>query len=75
MGKTTGRRRKGRSKKKKKRDRITEGRNREKTTKKQKMIMEIKWIAEEWEILGKEEVAKEVKNLVLERSHKWIYIF
>ena len=39
------------------------------------MIMEIKWIAEEWEILGKEEVAKEVKNLVLERSHKWIYIF
>lgn len=75
MGKTTGRRRKERSKKKKKRDRITKGRNREKTTKKQKMIMEIKWIAEEWEILGKEEVAKEVKNLVLERSHKWIYIF
>jgi len=33
MGKTIGRRRK---------DRITEGRNREKTTKKQKMIMEMK---------------------------------
>ena len=50
MGKTIGRRRK---------DRITEGRNREKTTKKQKMIMEMKQIAEEWEIWGKEEVAKD----------------
>ena len=51
------------------------GKNKEKTekTKKQKMI-EVKRIAEEWEIWDKEEeVAKseaEVKKLVLEKFHK-----
>ena len=34
--------------------------------------MEVKKIAEEWEIWGEE---KKAKRLVLEHFHKWIYIF
>ena len=41
--------------------------------------MEVKEVAEEWEILNKEEEAtkseKEGKKLVPERFHKWIKVF
>ena len=41
--------------------------------------MEIKKVAEEWEIWDKEEEAvkleKEAKQLVLEKFYKWIYVF
>ena len=41
--------------------------------------MEVKKVAEEWEIWDKEEKAakseKEVRKLVLKRFYKWIYVF
>ena len=59
------------------------GKRREEKEKKKKQkkekTMEIKRIAEEWEIWNEEEeVAKseaEVKKLVLERFHRWIKVF
>jgi len=55
-----------------------EKRDRKKKQKKGKMV-EVKRIAEEWEIWNEEEEAArseaEAKKLVLERFHKWIKVF
>ena len=55
-----------------------EAEKKKKKSKKEKM-MEVKKIAEEWEIWDKKEgVAKskeEAKKLVFQRLHKWIHIF
>jgi len=72
MGKAEGGESKGRSRKE------TRGENRKKKQKKGK-IMEVKKVAEEWEIWDKEEEAAkleaEAKKLVPEKFHKWIKVF
>jgi len=74
MGETEGRRSKGESRKEKRGKR--EGKEEE--TKKGKMV-EVRKVAEEWEIWDEEEeVAKseaEAKRLVPEKFHKWIKVF
>ena len=72
----------GREKERKgKKQKEREEKNEENKNKKPKRerIMELKKVVEEWEILENEkETAKykeEAKKLVLQRFHKWIYVF
>jgi len=71
------RRREGRKKNKKKVNKRKKKTRKKKPKKKQ--MMEMKKVAEEWEIWDKEEEAAksevEAKKLVSERFHKWIYVF
>jgi len=54
-------------------------RQEEKKQKKRKRTMEVKKVAEEWEIWDEEEAAakleEEAKRLVSEHFHKWIQVF
>ena len=63
---------------KEKAEKKREERNRKKKQKKGKTV-EVKRIAEEWEIWDEEEEAArseaEAKKLVLEKFHKWIKVF
>ena len=69
----------GRRRKEVRREEEKERRRKEEEKTKEKKTIEIKKIAEEWEIWdNKEEVAKsekEAKKLVLECFHKWIHMF
>ena len=68
----------GKSKRKKRKEKKQEEKKKKRKPKKNRM-MEVKKVAEKWEIWNKkEETAKseeEVKKLVSEKFHKWIYVF